>query len=512
MYYHYCPCQEARPSLTDTDIERGVKKLHHDEMRRDYIQQKGYQIVEMLECEWWSFFKVDASVKSHLRENFSYKRSLSEKQLLKRIIDGQLIGYVQCDIEVPEHLRSYFSNFAPIIKNTVVSREDIGNLMRENAEKENIRTQPRRMLISSFILTNGTIITPLLLFFLKLGLVCRKIHRFVQCTPRKCFNNFVQSAVDERRQGDKNRNSSVVAETMKLLTNSSYGYQIKDCSRHTVTKSLTDEKTHSAINSKMFKRLNHITDQLYEVELVKPEIEHREPIIVGFFFLQYAEQRMLELYLNFFKKFCDTDKYEELEMHTDSLYLALSEENLEDVPGKRTEWDKLRSKECTANFTANATDNFFPSTCCNIHKKHDKREPGLFKEEFRCAELLCLCSKTYCCHDKHTNKCKFSSKGLNKGTVEDCGDGGPMSKYRKVLEESVNVTSTNRGFGTIQHSVATYEQTKKGLSCFYPKRIVEEDGIHTKPLRLYFFILVLIACSFLNFLINFFKLIHNLFT
>ena len=25
-YYHYCPCQEARPSLTATDIERGVKE------------------------------------------------------------------------------------------------------------------------------------------------------------------------------------------------------------------------------------------------------------------------------------------------------------------------------------------------------------------------------------------------------------------------------------------------------------------------------------------------------
>ena len=25
-YYHYWPCQEARPSLTDTDFERGVKK------------------------------------------------------------------------------------------------------------------------------------------------------------------------------------------------------------------------------------------------------------------------------------------------------------------------------------------------------------------------------------------------------------------------------------------------------------------------------------------------------
>ena len=61
---------------------------------------------------------------------------------------------------------------------------------------------------------------------------------------------------------------------MKLLANSSYGYQIMDRSRNAVTKYLTDEQMHSAINSKMFKRLNHITDQLYEVELVKPEIEH----------------------------------------------------------------------------------------------------------------------------------------------------------------------------------------------------------------------------------------------
>ena len=49
-------------------------------------------------------------------------------------------------------------------------------------------------------------------------------------------------------------------------------------------------------------------------------------------------------------------------MDTDSLYLALSGENLEDVivPEKRVEWDQLRSKDCNDNFTANATDNFFP--------------------------------------------------------------------------------------------------------------------------------------------------------
>ena len=82
---------------------------------------------------------------------------------------------------------------------------------------------------------------------------------------------------------------------MKMLANSSYGYQIMDRSRSTVTNCLTGEKTHGAINTKFFKRLNHINDQLYEVELAKAEIEHREPFIVGFFILQYAKLRMMEL-------------------------------------------------------------------------------------------------------------------------------------------------------------------------------------------------------------------------
>ena len=182
---------------------------------------------------------------------------------------------MQCDIEVPEKLRANFVNFRPIFKNTLVSKSDIGDLMKNYAEEEKFLSQPRKMLISSFKLQNGTLITPLLLFYLQLGLVCTKIHRFVEYTTKKCFNNFVQSAVDARRKGDENPNSSVVAETMKLLANSSYGYQLMDRSRHTVTKYLSDEKTHAAINSKQFKKLELLKNSLYEFELAKGEIEHK---------------------------------------------------------------------------------------------------------------------------------------------------------------------------------------------------------------------------------------------
>ena len=45
---------------------------------------------------------------------------------------------------------------------------------------------------------------------------------------------------------------------------------------------------------------------------------------------------------------------------------------------------------------------------------------------------------------------------MDKRILVDCGN-GLKSKYRKVLDESVNVTSTNIGFLS-QHTAATYEQ------------------------------------------------------
>ena len=283
--------------------------------------------------------------------------------------------------------------------------------------------------------------------------------------PVKCFNKFVQSVVNARREGDENPNSSVVAETMKLLAKSSHGYQIMDRSRHTVTKYLSDEKTHEAINTIFFKRLDYINDQMCEVEKAKTEIEHRKPILVGFFILQYAQIAMLELYYNFSERFFEVNKFEVLEKDTDTLFLAPSEKTLYDCVREesKVEWELMRTADCKDDLIANATTNFFPRTCCTELKEHDKRGHRLFKEEFRCTEMLYLCSKTYCCYDSTSNKYKLSSNNLNKRTLEEYGD-GPVAKYRKVLDELINVTSTSRSFRTVLHNAATYEQTEKRLS------------------------------------------------
>ena len=49
---------------------------------------------------------------------------------------------------------------------------------------------------------------------------------------------------------------------------------------------------------------------------------------------------MLELYYNFFTKFCDLNKFGEFEMDTVLLYLALAEKQLENCvrPEMRADW------------------------------------------------------------------------------------------------------------------------------------------------------------------------------
>ena len=128
---------------------------------------------------------------------------------MQNIRNETKLGYVQCDLSVRDELKSKLSNFPPNFENIDVIRNDIGEYMESYAKKNDLLKQPQRMLISSFKLTYGTLITPLFNFYLDPGLQCTNIHCFVQYTPHKVFNSFVQSVVDARRAGDENPLSGV---------------------------------------------------------------------------------------------------------------------------------------------------------------------------------------------------------------------------------------------------------------------------------------------------------------
>ena len=57
-----------------------------------------------------------------------------------------------------------------------------------------------------------------------------------------------------------------------------------DWKRYTLTNYLCDKKTHEAIKKKLFKSLGYKNDQLYDVQLVKSEVEQKSPLKIGFFY------------------------------------------------------------------------------------------------------------------------------------------------------------------------------------------------------------------------------------
>ena len=77
-------------------------------------------------------------------------------------------------------------------------------------------------------------------------------------------------------------------------------------------------------------------------------------------------------------------------METDSLYIALGEDKVGELirPEKKLIWEMNRENDCRDEFRADEHYTSFPRNCSQQHWKFDQRTPGLFKEEFRCTEMV----------------------------------------------------------------------------------------------------------------------------
>ena len=54
---------------------------------------------------------------------------------------GKVNGIVVCTMKVPEELKDYFKDFAPIIKHANINLKDIGPFMQKVASVSNIKAQ-----------------------------------------------------------------------------------------------------------------------------------------------------------------------------------------------------------------------------------------------------------------------------------------------------------------------------------------------------------------------------------
>ena len=179
------------------------------------------RVIEKWECEFrreLRQWRVNRSPEWQLIKDLEDNRQfeLSEQQIIAGIEDGSIYGIAEVDIHPPDHLKAKFSEMTPIFKNTEISREDVGDYMREYAEEHDLLKKPTKSLIGSYFAKNYCVSTPLLQWYLKQGLVIDKVHLVVEYEPRKCFDWFLDHVSNMRRKGDDHSLSEILSNGAKL--------------------------------------------------------------------------------------------------------------------------------------------------------------------------------------------------------------------------------------------------------------------------------------------------------
>ena len=430
------------------------------------------------------------------------------QKFVKDVLNDKVFGYVQVDINVPEKLWDKFSEMSPFF----VVQEIPESCIPEHMKKYQLDTgrttvKGTKKLLGVMKAAKILLYTPFLKWCLGRGCEITAAYQLVEYEPGTPFAWFPEEVADARRGGDiealkeslvKALNDKVelslvlrkiksypnltdfvkdndldqllshlhkhytgkkgLGDTSKLKGNSFYGKLIEDLERHTNTRFTSKESdVDTALRSAFFEDLEEI-DDAYEIRERKRQIQIKRPYQCGIAVYQLAKLRMLEFYYDFLDKYVDRCDFELMYMDTDSFYIAISGESLDDVikPELRAEYEAEKSKWF-------ATD------------KYSERTPGLFKIEFIGFRMIALTAKCYFVEGKEGTK--YSCKGVSKKQNEMT-----WNRYMEALNGSID-KAKNIGFRVHDQGIVTYEQNKLGLSAYYDKRYVE-DGIHTKPLKL----------------------------
>ena len=182
----------------------------------------------------------------------------------------------------------------------------------------------------------------------------------------------------------------------------------------------------------------------------------KRPYQCGIAVYQLAKLRMLEFYYDFLDKYFSRQDFELCYMDTDSFYLAMSGDSLDEIvrPEIKQEYEAEKKNWL-------ATDKF------------SERTPGLFKPESVGTKDVWLTAECYLFQNEALNKNKYSCKVVLKRNndlyfqrYKDVLDVFLKIRRESELEEKDIDKAKNVGFRVYDQGIVIYEQTKLGSSAY----------------------------------------------
>ncbi len=108
---------------------------------------------------------------------------------------------------------------SPLFVTTSVEFKDIGEHMQHHIIQHGLSQKPRKLLVGGVRAKKMLITTPLLQYYLELGLEVTRIYQVVEYGRKACFKKFVDFVAQRRRDADKDPKLKVLGENAKLIGN-----------------------------------------------------------------------------------------------------------------------------------------------------------------------------------------------------------------------------------------------------------------------------------------------------
>ena len=269
------------------------------------------------------------------------------KKFCKTVLNDTLFGFAQVDIEVPDELYEKFSEMSPLFVVREIPDECIPEYMKKYKKATGRKTvKGTKKLVGVMRASKILLYTPLIKWYLTHGLRITALHAVLQYVVGRPFEWFPVEVANARREGDKDCSKKLLEDTSKLKGNSFYGKMIEDLARHTNTSFTSHESdVDKSLRSPFFEDLEEI-DGAYEIKERKRQIQIKRPYQCGIAVYQLAKLRMLEMYYDFLDKYFDRRDFELCYMDTDSFYIAISGESLDDIvkPEMREKYERDKKK------------------------------------------------------------------------------------------------------------------------------------------------------------------------
>ena len=193
--------------------------------RAKFLQESGLTVISIWECKYNRDYKDKAQAEGIIERylpRFAAKhryRKLSQQEILKAVLEEEIFGMVECDIEVPEAKWEHFNEMSPIFCTTDVPFEEFSTEMKEYVEANGLSKEPRRTLVGGMRGKRVLLATPLLKWYLEHGLHVTYVYTALEYIPVACFKEFQIEVTEARRRGDIDPSQTIIANTMKLIGN-----------------------------------------------------------------------------------------------------------------------------------------------------------------------------------------------------------------------------------------------------------------------------------------------------